>query len=265
MSTRVTELNDDATLAEFFKRDRLWMAYALCDLEPPYRASSRYLGAVQNDRVTAVVLVYAVPRFTGLLTFGDVAGVASILAEAQDLPPAPFLLMGEEHAEVVGDRYAVWRQWTMQRMALMRDCFQAAPARSDVRRLSPADLPAIEALYGVEGLGFLDPAILHSDFFFGAYDGEGLVAIAGTHAFSRCYRLGAVGGVFTRPDHRSQGLATATTSAVAQSMLEAGADEIVLNVSVENEPALRAYRRLGFSFVRTYLEGETEDGGHRTI
>ena len=51
--------------------DRRWAVYALCDLEAPYRAHARFIGALDGDHARAVVLVYALPNFTALLPCVD--------------------------------------------------------------------------------------------------------------------------------------------------------------------------------------------------
>ena len=53
------------------------------------------------------------------------------------------------------------------------------------------------------------------------------------------------GNVFTHRDMRGRGLAKAVTSAVTAELLET-VDTVVLNVRVDNVPALAAYRALGY-------------------
>jgi GNAT superfamily N-acetyltransferase len=253
----VRDLDDEAAIAASLEPQRLWTAYALADLEPPYRRHARYIGAAAGDKLPAIVLVYTAPGFTGLLPYGDTAGVEAIVRRAPDLPASPFLLVGEEHVDAVGIRYRLLERSAMHRMALSRAAFRPAPGRHVVVRLTPADAAGIRGLYAVEGLNpFVDEAILGHAVFFGAYREGELVAIAGTHTWSRRYRIGAIGGVFTRPDARGQGRATATTGAVAAALFDAGVDDVVLNVSATNRPALSAYSRLGFATIREFVEGE---------
>jgi predicted GNAT family acetyltransferase len=71
-------------------------------------------------------------------------------------------------------------------------------------------------------------------------------------------RLAAIGNVFTRPDRRGRGLAKRTTGAVASELLRRGTKTIVLNVAMDNDPAVRAYRALGFMPFCGYYEGVGE-------
>jgi ribosomal protein S18 acetylase RimI-like enzyme len=57
--------------------------------------------------------------------------------------------------------------------------------------------------------------------------------------------LAAVGNVLTHRDYRGRGFATNVTGAVTQDLLRF-CDQVVLNVRLDNTPALRAYRSLGY-------------------
>jgi ribosomal protein S18 acetylase RimI-like enzyme len=56
--------------------------------------------------------------------------------------------------------------------------------------------------------------------------------------------------VYTRPEYRSRGYATAVTSAVTRRAVNSGAIAH-LCVEVDNEPAIRVYRKLGYRVVGT--------------
>jgi len=56
--------------------------------------------------------------------------------------------------------------------------------------------------------------------------------------------------VYTRPEYRSRGYATAVTSAVTRRAVNSGA-AVHLCVEVDNEPAIRVYRKLGYRVVST--------------
>jgi predicted GNAT family acetyltransferase len=62
-----------------------------------------------------------------------------------------------------------------------------------------------------------------------------------------------VGNIFTLPRHRGRGYGGACTSAVCAALLNQSLT-IVLNVSVENQPAVRLYQRLGFEQHCVYYE-----------
>jgi predicted GNAT family acetyltransferase len=91
--------------------------------------------------------------------------------------------------------------------------------------------------------------------FHGVFEDDKLVAAAGTHLISPTYGVAAVGNVFTHPDCRGRGYATAVTSAVVTELLSRGIRDIVLNVDQRNESAIRIYERLGFERYCPFFEG----------
>jgi GNAT superfamily N-acetyltransferase len=260
MTFKVEQVPDDPAIVAFLQERRLWAAYGLCDLDEPYRRHSRFVGAGRDGRLAAVIVVYEPPGFSALLPFGDAGGVAAIVDGSLPLPAEPSLLVGEEHIEVMEQRYRVAQPWSMVRMAVNGTTFVPFAGDRCAEPLSVVDAAAIEALYATESdSAFFDPATLSHGVHFGVRDGTALIAVAGTHAWSRRYGMGAIGGVFTHPRVRGRGLATMTTGAVIEALLDAGVEDVVLNVRADNAPALAAYARLGFGVVRSFLEAQATE------
>ena len=69
------------------------------------------------------------------------------------------------------------------------------------------------------------------------------VAKAGTNA--RGFAYDQIGGVYTAPSWRGQGLATALVSRISRELMNEGR-KVVLFVKPDNEPARRAYEKAGF-------------------
>jgi hypothetical protein len=107
---RIVDLTDDVVIPAMLERDRRWAAYALCDLEAPYRAHARFIGTVDGDHARAVVLVYALPSFTALLPCGDPRAVRAIIAEVESLPGSIFLNVRYADLASVEVRYQVERK-----------------------------------------------------------------------------------------------------------------------------------------------------------
>ena len=127
-------------------------------------------------------------------------------------------------------------------------------------RLGPADLPAVEDLFDSaasadEEPDFFTGAMLAQGVYHGAWEGDTLLAIAGTHVLAPDSGVAAIGNVFTRPSARGGGLARATTAAVAGELRDRGIPTIVLNVRQGNGPAVAVYRRLGFVVHGDFDEG----------
>jgi predicted GNAT family acetyltransferase len=98
------------------------------------------------------------------------------------------------------------------------------------------------------------PFMFEHGIYYGAVVEGELAAIAGTHALSARHQIGVIGNVFTHPDHRCKGLATAVTGAVARELFVRGARDVALNAREDNLPAIAAYRRLGFQIEEPFWE-----------
>jgi ribosomal protein S18 acetylase RimI-like enzyme len=61
--------------------------------------------------------------------------------------------------------------------------------------------------------------------------------------------------VFTAPEARGQGLGRRVSQAATANLIALGIPTIVLNVSMDNEPACQLYRRLGYHPYCGYYEG----------
>jgi predicted GNAT family acetyltransferase len=83
-------------------------------------------------------------------------------------------------------------------------------------------------------------------------DGE-LVSVAGIHVYSPVYKIAALGNITTHPAKRGQGLGTIVTAGLCKRLLNT-VDAIGLNVRSDNNPAIKAYEKIGFEVVATYHE-----------
>ena len=109
-----------------------------------------------------------------------------------------------------------------------------------------ADARAINALYRSDGVpSFYSSRQIDDAVYFGAERDGVLVAVAGTHVISSASAIAVVGNVYTHPAYRGQHLAQATTAAVTEQLLRF-CREVVLSVDPTNDPAVRAYERLGY-------------------
>ena len=232
--------------------DRVWCAYALADLFFPYAAHAEW-----HTRTEAVLLCYRGFTPPVLFAHGDPQGVGDLLEEIR--PGAyQYALLGT-HRALVGRRLTSYRESRMWRMVLRPEALVEQPPGA-MARLGPKDAHKIAALFaGQPDLpDAYDPSQLESGCFFGVWEGSQLAAMAGTHVVSSQARVAAIGNVYTRRDRRGRGLARRTTGAVAAELLRLGIETIVLNVAMDNAPALSVYRALGFMPFCGYYEGSGE-------
>jgi ribosomal protein S18 acetylase RimI-like enzyme len=243
------ETDDRAMLRTFLETDRLFAAYALCDLDDREFQRTRWGVALADGDPIAVVLQYAGYSPQPIFVMGDNAGIKSIL-QGVIRPRTAFVAARSEQIPAVADSYRVEPGPEMLRMWTDRVHFRPYPA--DVQRLLPVEIGELNRLYQLGFASWLPASAIADGLYYGIRVGGRLVSAAGTHVISPAARLAVVGNVMTHTDFRGRGYASAATGAVTAELLRF-CDHVVLNVRADNPPALAAYRRLGF-MVHTIFE-----------
>jgi ribosomal protein S18 acetylase RimI-like enzyme len=233
---------DKALLRSFLERDRLYAAYAICDLEEREFSRTRWGVALDGDAPIAVVLEYNGPTPQPLFAMGREDGVAVIL---RDLirPRIAYVAAPATLIPAIETAYRVDPGPAMVRMWVDRAHFRPYPAT--VQRLLGAEIGDLNRLYQLGFASWLPSAAISDGVYYGLRVNGQLVSAAGTHVVSGAARLAVVGNVLTHADYRGRGFATAVTGAVTADLLRT-CDQVVLNVRADNPPALNAYRRLGY-------------------
>jgi len=251
----VVELEDDTVIAAVLELQRRWAAYALCDLEPPHRQYARFIGAARDGTIRSMVLIYSPPGFTAVLPCGAPDEVAAILAVAVGLPDSPLLIVQKMNQAAMETRFHIEDSWTMLRMAVQPHTLKPVPlVDAEIVALQSNHLPEICRLYASWPDTVFTLFMFEHGVYYGAYIRGELVAISGTHAVSTRHQIGVIGNVFTHPEHRGRGLATAVTGAVARELFARGARDVALNAREDNLAAIAAYRRIGFQVEEPFWE-----------
>jgi GNAT superfamily N-acetyltransferase len=240
LSVRTT--TDRHLLRDFLERDRLFAAYAICDLEDREFGRTRWGIATEGPEVVAVALEYGGPTPQPMFVMGREDGITAILRDVIR-PRIAYVAAMEPSLAAVGRHYRIDPGPQMVRMWVDRTTF--APLTSPVERLLPVEVGELNRLYGLGFSAWIPSAAVAEGVYFGIRVNGRLVAAAGTHVISRQAGLAVVGNVLTHAEHRGRGYAKATTSAVTNELLRY-CDHVVLNVRADNPPAIAAYRRLGY-------------------
>jgi ribosomal protein S18 acetylase RimI-like enzyme len=238
-----------AQLRALLERDRVWSAYALADLDPKEDEKSSWLFNQE-----AAILIYSGLSPSVLFTAGAPHQLRALI---DDIPSNRYTyLLKDAHKNLLGERLLVEEELIMYRMILQPEAFPGIPA-GEVAALTGADRSAIETLFAdyPDQPDAYHPRQLQDRPFYGIWEGDELVSVAGFHIISEWAGIAAVGNVFTRPDRRGEGLGTRATGALIQDLLVSGFETIVLNVSTKNQAAIRCYRKLGFEPHCQYHEG----------
>jgi RimJ/RimL family protein N-acetyltransferase len=246
----VQETADRSLLRAFLETDRLYSAYALCDLDDREFPRTRWGVALIEGEPVAVVLQYAGYSPQPVFVMGENAGVSAILAGVIK-PRAAYVDARREHLAAIAASYRVESGPAMLRMWVDAEHFRPFPA--DVERLLPVDIGELNRLYQLGFAAWLPASAISDGLYYGVRVGGRLISAAGTHVISPAAKLAVVGNVMTHADFRGRGYATAATSAVTDELLQF-CDQVVLNVRADNPPALAAYRRLGYQVSVTFEE-----------
>ena len=239
----VRESRDWRELERWLSDDRPLAAYALGHLEWGLFETASFWTAEGPDGPAVVMHAGALGATT--VAIGSPAGVAAIVS----LHPGPrrsyLSTASPEQLPALREAYHVRDPLSMMRMDVSHATFRRVTG--DVHRLRGRDASRINALYATEG----GPSHYTSDtieraVYYGMFDGNRLVSVAGTHIVAPNQGIAIVGNVFTDAAYRGLGLATRVTSAVTHELLERGCAQVALTVDPTNTPALEAYTHLGY-------------------
>jgi ribosomal protein S18 acetylase RimI-like enzyme len=254
----VPRLTDPNAIRAILETDRTWAVYALGDLAPGFAESAEWFTLPASDGSPALALLYRAFETPVLFTLGGARAVDGLLGEIRR-EPRMYLSVRPEVLPLIKTRWRVEQETAMWRMAL--DPARFRPASADgVQPLTLADLSALERLYADgaaagEAPDFFDPDMLRRGVFFGIWEGDELIAAAGTHLVAPAESVGAVGNVYTRRDRRGRGLGSRVTSAVTAELLRRSLRTVALNVNQRNAVAIRVYERLGYARYCPFYEG----------
>lgn len=237
-------LTDKTAIRAILRRDPVWGVYALGDLAPPMFPKTRWF---------APDLTLVLHDFDTNILFA--MGTGSV-REALDQVTWPVHLQVQADAlEEIARHAHVEKTRQMWRMG-WHD--RSATTRGPAVRLCATDVPALQRLYGDgdatgEAPDFFYPSMVTDGVFFGIYEGDALVAAAGTHLFAPEERVAAIGNIYTMRDRRGRGLGRVVTSAVLDAVTDI--ETVGLNVRADNLAALHLYESLGLVRHCPFFEG----------
>lgn len=243
-SVTASVTTDRALLRAFLERDRIYAAYAICDLDDREFPRTRWGAAWSAGSIVATVLEYSGGSPQPLLAIGSDEGIVAILRDVIR-PRVAYVASLPVALPAIQTRYRLDAGPQMVRMWVDRARFRPAEDPG-LERLGPTDAMELNRLYQLGFGAWLPPSAIGEGVYYGLRVQGKLVSAAGTHVVSTAARLAVVGNVLTHGDYRGRGYATAVTGAVTAELLKS-CDHVVLNVRADNPSAISAYRHLGYA------------------
>ena len=251
-------LTDREQIRAILETDRPWAAYAIADLEPGFFECAHWFCAANDE--PSLALCYAGFGTPVIITVGRAEALQSVLHETITAmkPHELYAAVKPEVLPLLTQYFHVVETRHMQRMVFDPSRYRRLPT-SDVVALGPDDLEALRRLYADgetsgEAPDWFLPEMLVQETYFGAREGNQLVAAAGTHVTTLSEGVSGLGNIYTRRDRRGLGLSTRVTHAVVAKLLSMELATIVLNVRESNTAAIRVYERIGFQNYCRYIE-----------
>jgi ribosomal protein S18 acetylase RimI-like enzyme len=262
LGVRMTQIRDQRAIRCLLSADSGWSLYAIGDLDPAFFDNTQWF-----SHGSAVALLFKGFNSPVLFTLGKTAPLQGLLREVLGTNSQFYLSVQNNALQIIKQYCTVQDEQLMFRMVL--DTAASSGGSLDQRTISATDamtrltlkqVPLLRQLYadGVatgEAPDFFTDIMVEQGIYFGIFDGDQLIAAAGTHLVSEEESVAAVGCVYTHRRHRGRKLSQHVTGAVVGALIERGIKTIGLNVKASNTPAIAVYEKLGFRRHCLFYEG----------
>lgn len=256
---RLVSVHDKDVITSFMMQDPLANVLAVGDLDDFFWPSTVWYGWEEDGQLIDIALVYIGAGLPVLLCFADTqaAHTQAFCAALQTvIPSSVYTHLYPGVDRYFADQFRMVPHGRHHKMSLEHLDWTSDVDIADTKLLTSQDLDALSRLFQASYPGnFFDPRMLETEMYYGVWEGEQLVSVAGIHVYSEAYDVACIGNVTTHPDFRSRGLATKVLARLIIAM-QGHIKHITLNVKADNAPAIHTYEKLGFVRIRDYDEYE---------
>lgn len=249
---------DKQQLLDHFSRDPQLFALHIGDLDDFYFQRCRWLTlGGKNEPIKESILIYQGPSTPTVLALGKSDEFPAFLDQSlTQLPDKFYCHYQDPNGEIIRKIFDEQPFGEYFKMGLTPEAYRPPLSEDrEIKRLHADNVDDLVALYRKAYPGnYFDKRMLGTGKYLGYFKDNELIGVAGVHVDSDEFNIAVLGNITTHPDHRRRGVATKLTSALVGELVEEK-KVISLNVHSENDPAIRAYRRLGFRIIHRYREG----------
>lgn len=231
--------------------------YSIGDLDDFYFPYTIWYGLKSGNFISAIAMLYTAvnpPVLIALSPENELGMLNNLLKSILHLLPVKIYSHLTPGTEVIlQEKYSLEFHGDYCKMVLKEKHF-IEDTLLQTYQLTFYDLPKIRQLFHESYPdNSFDPRMLETGMYFGIDKDRKLVSIAGVHVYSQKYKVAALGNITTHPDYRGNGFSKIVTSRVCKE-LEPHVDIIGLNTHIQNEPAIKCYKDLGFEIIAPYRE-----------
>ncbi|MBK8549659.1 MAG: GNAT family N-acetyltransferase [Ignavibacteria bacterium] len=250
-------IKDKNIIEEHFRKNTELNIYSIGDLDDFFWERSKFYGIGSYESIEEIVLLYKgfdTPTFIALTDKRSDSMEELIKKIKPQLPVkfythlTPGLIRAFNEKGILENFGLHYKMSLIDRSLLMNE------ENENIRRLSSEDILQIKELFRRSYPdNFFDERMLDTGKYFGYFDKQQLIAIAGIHVYSERYRVAALGNITTDIAYRGRSIAQKLTSALCKDLLIT-VDNIGLNVFTENQAAINCYKKIGFEITGEYEE-----------
>ncbi|OFZ14124.1 MAG: hypothetical protein A2X86_04540 [Bdellovibrionales bacterium GWA2_49_15] len=260
MGYHVVRISDRSLLAAYFGHNPFVNAYALGDLDSFFWPRTEWFGIYQNQDLKTIVLLYSDDNIPVLLAIdheAELLGSAITNCLTKFVPAHFYAHLAPSLLPAFQAKYECVHHGTYLKMGLRPPTsFVLAHDVQDIfaRRLTSDDLAQATLLFKNAYPGnWFSGRMLETGKYFGAFNHEEMVGIAGVHVYSPSYKVAALGNITVAHDWRKRHIGAYLTSVLCEDLLQE-LSVITLNVKADNFVAIRCYEKLGFTTISRYEE-----------
>jgi RimJ/RimL family protein N-acetyltransferase len=239
-------IEDSKSIHSYLMKDPYSHLFHLADLDEPYVENTRWFVRGEKGSIAALALLYTWPEtpVLQLIEPNNPEAVPLLEDVLSALPPKVYCQISGGLAPILERAFKIDSLCAFNKM-------KWTGPRSKQRNLWDGDSPIRltwkheQAIRSFEPTPCFERRMLYEGFYYGIFDSERLVSMAGTPVLSKKYGVVIIGGVGTVESHRGRGLA-ARVMTVLVDRLKEQVSYIGLNVRSDNAVAIRCYEKCGF-------------------